>query len=802
MLKHHLTLARRNFFKDGQFTFLNLIGLSTGLACAILIYIWRTDELKVDRYNEKDNRLYQVMHNIVTPDGIQTIENTPGLLAATVPKELPEVEYAASVVPPDWFSNKGLISVDEQHIRTRAQFVSRDYFQVFTCNFIEGDKDQLFSGNNHVAISTELSQKLFNSIQTAGKTIEWNQEGFNGIYTVAGVFENLPANASSRFDMLFNYELFLEKNPKLQKWTNSDPGTFIILKEGSAPAGINEKLTALLKSKKEKATDNLFVQRYSDKYLNNHYENGVPSGGRIQYINLFSFIAVFILLIACINFMNLSTARASKRLKEIGIKKILGANRKTLVLQYLSEALIMSFLSLILAILIVYLFLPAFSLITEKQLSLSFNTNLLLTLLAITLFTGIIAGSYPAFHLSGFNPITAVKGKLATSVGQLITRKGLVIFQFTLSALLIVSFIVIYRQINLIQNKNLGYNRDRILYFEKGMQFSDNKEDYKPGGVYETGLENFLQRIKNIPGVVNASNFRHGITNRKGGTSDIVWEGKLTDDQTSFTDIAAGYDFIETLGIQLKEGRSYNRQFGSEKGKVIFNQAAIDQMGIKNPIGKTVKIWGEERQIIGVTDNFHFESLYQTIKPCFFDFSLNHRVSKIMVKIKAGEEKATIDRISKFYKSYTGETLDYTFLDSDYQKLYASENRVALLSRYFAGLGIVISCLGLFGLSAFSAQRRKKEIGIRKVIGASTQRISILLSADFLKLVVIAILIAFPLSWWIMDRWLNDFAYRVEIKPEVFIIAGLLMIGITILTISFQSVKAAITNPVNSLRNE
>jgi ABC-type antimicrobial peptide transport system permease subunit len=353
----------------------------------------------------------------------------------------------------------------------------------------------------------------------------------------------------------------------------------------------------------------------------------------------------------------------------------------------------------------------------------------------------------------------------------------------------------------LIETSNLGYNRGHVIYFDKGGKLSNNADDYKQGAVYKD-LETFIQQVKTVPGVADASNFRHSIVNREGGTTDVTWEGKSPGDQTSFTDIACGYDLIETLGIEMKEGRSYSRTFGSDNDKVVLNEAAVKAMGLTNPIGKTVTIWGNKKQIIGVTKDFHFQSLYENIKPCFFDLSMNQRVSKIIVRIKAGDEKATIDRLSKFYNTYTGEVLDFKFLDNDYQALYASEERVASLSKYFAVIAIIISCLGLFGLAAFTAQKRQKEIGIRKVIGASVSTIVTMLSKEFLILVTISLLIAVPLSWWLMNSWLQSFAYRIEIKPVVFLITGSVVVLITVATISFQSIKAAVANPVKSLRTE
>ncbi len=801
MITHYFKIAWRNLFKDRQFAVLNLLGLSTGLACAIFIFLWADDELHVNKFNEKDARLYQVMHT--DNAGTATVENTPGLLAKALPEEMPEVQYAAAVIPSNWFSNKGLIAYNNTRFRADVQFVSKDYFNAFSVYFLTGDKNALFAGNDNIAISSDLALKLFNTTSDiVGRTIEWNQEGFSGRYQVSGIFQKLPSNSTAQFDILFNYELFLEKNPKLQNWGNNDPATYVVLKEGIAADQFDKKIAGFIHTKNPQSTDRLFVQHFSDKYLHNRYENGRPAGGRIEYVELFSIIAIFILVIACINFMNLSTARAARRVKEIGVKKVMGASRGALILQHMGESMLLTFLSLAVTILLVLAFLPQFNSITAKHLSFRPDARLVLTILLIAVITGFIAGSYPALYLSRFNPVTVLKGKLNTSLGELIARKSLVIFQFTLSVILIVSVLVVYKQIGLVQTKNLGYNRDQVLYFEKGGQLSDDKAYYKPGGGYEKELQAFISGVKTIPGVLNVSNFRHSITNRHGGTTAVNWTGKIQDDQTQFTDIAAGYDFIETLGIKMKEGRTFSRDFGMAKGTVIFNESAIKAMGLKDPIGKTVNIWGEDRQIIGVTNDFHFEPLYETIKPCFFDFSLNQRVSKIVVKIKSGTEKATIERLAKFYKDYTGEPIDYKFMDEDYQALYASENRVATLSGYFAGIAILISCLGLFGLVAFTAQKRKQEIGIRKVVGATVQSVVLMLSKDFLKQVFVAILIAFPVAWWAMHRWLEGFAYRVSIGVDVFVISAAAVILITLLTISYQSFKAAVANPVRSLRTE
>ncbi|MDP4151152.1 MAG: ABC transporter permease [Bacteroidota bacterium] len=805
MFRHYFKIAWRSLLKARQFTFLNLVGLSTGLACTLFILLWVNDELHVDQFNEKDSQLFQVMQNWETPQGVETNENTPGPLASTLAAEMPEVAYSVPVIPATWSDKKGVLTYGDSHVEASQQFVGKDFLRVFTYPLRQGNKEDALSNKNSILLSEELARKLFPMTEhIVGKTVSWNQKDYSGVYVISGVFAPLPLHATAQFDMLFNYDLFLEKNPKkVDNWGNNDPATYVILKKGTDVSSFNKKIANLLKARDPNSKQTLFLQKYSDRYLHNHYENGVPSGGRIEYVRLFSIIALFILVIACINFMNLSTAKAVGRMKEAGVKKVMGASRSSLVLQYLGESTLMAGLALLIAVIPVILLLGRFNEITGKHLRIHFDAGLISLVLGITLLTGIISGTYPALYLSGFRPAVTLKGRLKNSVGELLVRKGLVIFQFALSGLFIVSVMVIYRQMQMIQTRNLGYTRDHVIYFDKGGMLSDDKNDYAPGGKYESGLERFMEEVRQTSGVVNAANFRHNITNREGGTSDLSWPGKDPGINMTFTDLGVGYHFIETMGIQMVAGRTFSRDYGSERSKIIFNELAIERMGLKDPIGKIVHLWGEDREIIGVAKNFHFQSLYEDLKPCFFDLTVNQRASKIMVRIQAGQESQTIDRLERLYKKNNpGFAFEYKFLDADYQALYSSERRVAVLSKYFAGLAIIISCLGLFGLAAFTAQRRKKEIGIRKVVGATAGHIVVMLSTDFMKLILAALLIAFPLSWLVMSQWLHDFAFCVNIGAVTFLTAGGLIILITALTISFQAIQAATANPAKSLKTE
>ncbi len=793
MIKNYFKIAWRNLLKDRQFTALNVIGLSTGLACTFMIYLWVSDEKGIDKFHAKDDRLFQVLAFHKEADNIRTIVETPAPLAEAIAKELPEVESAVATYSTQYRGNTTL-SIGDKNIKASGLYSTKDFFRVFSYPLIQGDQNKVLTNKNGIVLSRGLAMKLFNTTNNiTGKTIEWQHEKE---FVIEGIFENPPANSSVQFDFLVSMELLLEMSPYLKEWGNSDPATYVVLKPGTDKNQFNKKIAGFIKSKIDWSNTTLMARQYSDGYLYAKYEKGVQAGGRIVYVRMFSVIAIFILIIACINFMNLSTAKAARRLKEIGIKKCVGASRRALVLQYLGESALMAFFSMLFALLLVAILLPSFNQITGKKIAFDFTLSQYLFILGITLITGIAAGSYPALYLSGFKPIAILKGKLKTSGGELWIRKGLVTFQFVLSALFITAVLVVYKQVNFIQTQNMGYNKDNVVSIEM------------EGGV--TGIEKiikntqtFLSSVKTTQGVLNASSMDHGsIVADFGSTSDLEWEGKDPKTVFNFGNIGVNYGLLETMDIKMVEGRTFSREVSSDSNEIILNEAAIQAMKFKDPVGKTIRMWGVDRKIVGIAKNFHFESVHEHIKP--FAIRLEPLLTNsIIAKIKAGSEMATLGRLQNLYKKINpGFSFNYRFMDQDYQAIYVGEKRVATLSKYFAGLAIVISCLGLFGLAAFTAQRRQKEIGIRKVIGASATDIAAMLSKDFLKLVVLAILIAFPLSRWAMNEWLNDFAYRVNIGAGIFLIAGVSIILITLLTISFQSIKAAIANPVKSLRTE
>ncbi len=788
MLQHNLLLIYRNFKRFKSTFFINLIGLSSGMACALLIYLWVSDELGMNKFHENRHQLYQVFTNQHQTENIVTLGEGPGLLGEALAEEVSEIEYAVSC------SNVGrhfILSADDLHVRAAGLFASKDFFKMFSYPLIEGDKNRVLLDKNSIVISEAKALAIFNTTKDIiGKTIEVQTSEGKGLAQVSGVFKNNPSNSSMQFDFVLSYEAFKEIIGEGLTWGNHHALAYVVLQENASVDQLNIRIKDFIKTKNKESNITLFAQPFAETYLYGNYQNGEPVGGRIEYVRLFSIIAIFILIIACINFMNLSTAKATRKLKEIGIKKAIGAARRTLIQQYLTESMTLSFLSLLIAILIVDLSLPSFNTLTGKQLTLIFNAKLILAILSIASLTGILAGSYPALYLSGFNPAAVLKGKLTSSLGEIWARKGLVAFQFSLSVIFIVCVLVVYKQIEFVQSKNLGYDKDNVFYFRMEGKIFENKEA-------------FLSEIRNVPNVINASSAQGSIVGGTGFTTGYFdWEGRNHDEIIQFENLSIDYDLLEVLGIEMAYGRGFSRDFPSDISKIILNEKAIEVMGLKDPVGKIFNLWGNDMEIIGITKNFHFQSLHENVKPFFFRLR-PRETSIIMVKIKGEEEKEAIDNIRLVYHKFSpGYSLDYKFLDQDYQAQYEAEMRVAKLSRYFAGLAILISCLGLFGLAAFTAERRLKEIGIRKVLGSSVFGIVSLLSADFTKIVLLSIVTALPISYVITKQWLDGFAFRIDLEWWYFVGAGIIALIISWITVSAQAFKAARVNPVKCLNNE
>ncbi|MEM6806289.1 MAG: ABC transporter permease, partial [Bacteroidota bacterium] len=572
MFRQNLLFAYRHLLWNKSSFLINLIGLSTGIACALLIYLWVNDELSMDKFHEHDHRLYQVMEYRKTAKDTRVGEYTAGLLAESLAQEIPGVEFAAASRVR---TEPKTLSVGDKHLKAIVQYASEDFFNIFSYELIQGNVDQILSEKNSIVISEELALKLFNTIQhVIGKTILFEHEQS---YQVSGIFAGTPKNSSTQFDFVLPFDIYKESNPGVLDWNFNTTKTYLLLQNKVSSDFFGEKIAHFLETKRDNTTggvSTLLLRPYSSAYLYGKYENGEQTGGRISYVKLFSAIAIFILLIACINFINLSTAKASSRFKEIGVKKVFGSSRLALINQYLSESLVTAIVALIVAFLLVILFLPKFNQITGKEISLLIDSSLIVVLLGTILLTGLVAGSYPALYLSAFNPVKILKGKFYSSAGELWTRKGLVTFQFALSVILIMAVLVVYQQISYMQNKHLGYDRENILYFEV------------EGKVAEK-LEFFLSEVKNLPGIKDAAGIGQSVVGGSLNSFSIdQWPGKPEGKAfPSFEVRPVTYGMIELLGIPMLEGRTFSKDFGSEDTKIIFNEAAIEMMGLENPIG-------------------------------------------------------------------------------------------------------------------------------------------------------------------------------------------------------------------------
>lgn len=797
MLRHNLLIIFRNFRKYKSSFLINLIGLSTGLASFMLIYLWVNDEVQKDKFHEHNDRLYQVMRTLEFTDGrTLTNDNNSVLLAPEMLAELAEVEIAVPVM--EEFSY-AILEANEQKIKAAGKFVGEDFFEAFSFNLVQGSKDKVLSEKSSIVISQFLADKFFKDQNPIGKSFHMvdNTDGeveYEADYIVSGVFDNAGLNSSEHFDFLLPNGLFFSgRDQTVRAWESNGPNVYILLREGADPKEFDKKLSQFYEAKMRGLWGERFpytsvkmhLQTYSSRYLYGNYENGRPSGGRISYVYLFSIVGVITLLIACVNFINLSTALASRRLKEVGVKKVFGTTRKVLISQHFLESFILVFLSFMVALILLVFSLPSFNAITGKALSLNIDFQWLGIVSAIIISTTLLSGTYPAFYLSRLKPIDALQSKLRSSVGELLLRKGLIIFQFSISIILIVSVIVISKQIDFVQSKNLGYDRENVITFEKD-------------GALVEGVEPFLAKLETIPGVKHSTVLEGSIAEFNNSGGGYKRENKP---YIQFTFAYVGYDYVETVGLELKEGRSFSREFANEDSKIILNETAIAAMGLEDPLGKIVNIRGN-REVIGILKDFHLQSLHENIKPSFLIFEPGD-ANNIAVKLQPGKERETIEKLEEAYHEFNpGLPFEFTFLDDEYNTLYQAEQRVATLSSYFASIAILISCLGLFGLTAFITERRIKEIGIRKVLGSSRIRVVALLSGNMLKMLVIAMVIAIPIAFTILGTWLDNFAYRIELSTWFFVFGALATIVISCFTVGFQTWKAASVNPVKCLKDE
>lgn len=789
MFNNYFKTAFRNLWRNKTFSLINIFGLALGMACSLLIMLWVNDEYNVDAFHKNRTQLFSVYERQNHDGVISAGHQSPGIMADEMKRVLPEVQYATNYA---WnelstFEANGKINKED------GNYAGQDFFKIFTYPLLQGKATTALQSPTDIAVSKKMAAQFFGSPEKAiGKTIRYqNRKDLK----ITAVFDNVPRSSSAQFDYIINWQTFLENNDWAKDWPNNGPKCYIMLRKGTDAKAFESKIFRFLDNYNKDQTPNdyirLGIQQYGDIYLHSNFKNGELSGGRIQYVQLFSIVAIFILLIACINFMNLTTARSVKRAKEIGVRKVVGAVRIALIKQFICEALLVVLLSVIIALTIVLLALPFFNQLTGKQIILPVNNAIFWTGIAgLLLITGFISGSYPALYLSSFNPVRVLKGTLKFSPAALWFRKGLVVFQFMLSIVLIVGTIVISKQVNYIQSANLGYDRENLIYIPL--------EGDLPG---KYAL--FKDQALNMPGIKEITRMSQNPTQIDNGTGGVVWEGKDPNSGVEFTQAAVGYDFTKTLHTQIAQGRDYSKNFPTDSVGYIVNERALKIIGYKNPVGRPLTFWGKKGTIIGVIKDFHFNSLHTAINPLVLRLGEREGWGEALVRTEPGKTKEALASLEKICKTLNPKfPFTYKFSDDEYANLYKTEQVVKELSDYFAFLAIFISCLGLLGLAMFTAEQRTKEFGIRKVLGASPATLFSLLSKEFLLLVCIAMLVACPIAWYAMNKWLQDYEYRVSITWNMFVIAGMLSVLIALITISFQAIKSAIANPVKSLRTE
>ncbi|GHA74582.1 ABC transporter permease [Pontibacter akesuensis] len=785
MLKNYLKIAYRNLLRHKVFSLINVLGLALGMTCSILILLWVQDELSYDRFHANTGKLYRVMgtqhypgaDDLTTPAG-------PGRLGPAMEEELPEVEDAIRVT---WYMNS-LFSNGDKSFKAVGYYADDSFFEAFTFPLIHGDAKQVLKQPKSIVISDSIAQKFFGTNEAVGKMLKLNN---SESYKVTGVMKSVPQNSSLQFDFIMPFNDYLQQNEWLKEWGNYGILTYVQLKPDVDVAAFNNKIKLFLKQgdKGERDTD-LFVQAVEDMHLYSDFRPGKTNSGLVMYVQLFSVVAVFILLIACINFMNLATARSAKRAKEVGVRKAIGASKQSLIKQFMVESVLIAFLALFIAANLTGILLPAFNDLTGKavQFDLS-DPSLILLLLGVALFTGIVSGSYPAFFLSSFNPAVVLKGTVKLNDRVTLFRKGLVVFQFILSALLIVSTLVVYLQLHFIRTTDIGLQRENMVYIPIEGQMRERYDVIK-------------QEVQQIPGVLAVTASDNNPLTLGSNTSDVEWPGKVPGAEILIDYLHVDYGYLDAHGIKLKDGRDFSREFGTDTANYIINEEAARLMQLENPVGQPLKLWDVSGQIIGVVKNFQSRKMEMGDMPLIIKLAPEN-TRLLFARVAPGKTTSALASMEDVLQKHNPAfPFEYHFMDDTFEQMYRSESVIGELTNYFAGIAIFISCLGLFGLALFTAEQRKKEIGVRKVLGASVSGIVFMLSKDFLKLVLLANIVALPLSWYLMNAWLNDYAVRTELSWWIFAIALLATFAIAMFTLSFHAIKTAVANPVNSLRSE
>ena len=786
MFKNYLKIAWRNLIRNKGFSILNIAGLSIGLTVFTLIVLWINFELGFDRFHENQERIYEVNNQYDVEGEIWTWNSTPKAMAPAIKKDYPEVERVSRY----FYDTPFLFSVGVKRIKATGTIVDPDFLSIFSFPLVQGDIASVFSDVNSVVITETFAKKMFGDKDPIGEIVVIDNAD---TFKVTGILKDLPTNTDFSFEFLVPWAYLTQKGWDDTHWGNNSVATYIMLKKDVNFSDFSTKIKTLRENYDEDSSDMVtLLYPYSRTYLYNEFENGKEVGGRIDLIKMFGIIAAIILIIACINFMNLSTARSEKRAKEVGVRKVMGAPKKHLIYQFLGESILISAIAAIFSILLVLLVLPAFNDLVGHELELDFTSMWFwISALAIVLFTGLLAGSYPALYLSAFKPSAVLKGTFHKADTLITPRKVLVVVQFSVAIILITSTLIISQQLDKVQNRQLGYSKDNLIYTFLEGDIDKNYELIKKE-LLKSGAASSITKTSSP------------ITESWSNTWGFEWSGKNENDKTIVLRLIADDVVAETMGLELLSGRDLNLQeFPTDSTAVLLNESAVSLMGFNEPLGQIIKDNGIEWHVVGVVKDFVFNSPFQKIEPLVIEgakgwFNVMHM--KLNEANSTSENLAIIENI---YKKYNPEyPFDFEFVDGEYAEKFSDQQRTGKLATLFTLLTILISCLGLFGLASYMAENRIKEVGIRKVLGASVTTIVTLLSKDFLKLVAISILIAIPIAWYYMSNWLEEFDFRISISVWVFAIAGGLTLVIALVTVSFQAIKAARANPVKSLRSE
>ncbi|MBN2246373.1 MAG: ABC transporter permease [Candidatus Aminicenantes bacterium] len=807
MIKNYLKTAVRNLFKHKGYTFINILGLAIGMAACLLILLYVRHELSYDGYHQNSDPIYRIAMAARWGGRDFDIAVVPAVTAKTMVADFPEVEDAVR------FRQRGdyIVQYKDQSFREdKIVFTDTTFFKLFSIPLLKGEEESALAAPYSIVLSKKTAEKYFGNEEPIGKTLKLdNRQDYN----VTGVFEEIPDNTHFHFDILLSLESIEESRDP--GWVSQNFQTYILLRPDADPATLEAKFPQMLEKYMwpqfaqvlgvnindiQNNTDmwaKFYLQPLKSIHLHSNLLGELEPNSYIRYIYIFSAIALFILIIASINFMNLSTAKAAGRAKEVGLRKVLGSQRKQLILQYLIESTFLSLISMIFAVGIVLLALPAFNQLSGKSMEISsiFLQGMPVYLIMLAVLTGFFAGSYPAFFISAFQPIQVLRGKMKIGVKSGVMRSALVIFQFTASIILIIGTMIVFKQLRFIQNKNLGFNKEQVLILDNAY-------------LLENQAKTFKDTMKNNSQFLNASISGYLPVPSNRNNSAVFPEGERDNEHsTSFQNWIVDYDYLETMGMKLVEGRFFSKEFSTDNRAAVINQSVARQFNWPDPLGKRLgRIISQKGDIelytvIGVVEDFHFESLRENIGPLVM--YLGESRGNMSLRLKTQDVSSAIGLLERKWKQFLpNQPFEYSFLDERFEQMYQSEQKIGKIFTVFASLAIFIGCLGLFGLAAFTAEQRTKEIGIRKVLGASSPRIIRLLLKEFVILVGIANLIAWPIAYLIMKRWLMDFAYRISPSVLIFITAGTLTLLVAILTVSFQAVKAALADPIRSLRYE